>query len=396
MFPYDEDFYPQSKSLTKVQNTDIWPNSAVCHLFLIYEDFSAYCSGSLVDSFHVLTAGHCVYPVQEGIDSYPEAVVVTCGMNGYDHPFGTALATYAFAPSNWRNNENFDYDWGYLVLDRQKGTTAGMFNLYGTSTLSWYEGQTTALYGYPGAYDEGLGLYKDEAAIAYAEEYILYGYHASLAGMSGGPMLELSNYYQIANHSAHTADKGFSVDVRSRPALISTLGTHFGQHDVPPADFESDWCPGYHWRSYCDYCCQTNDPCGLEDNGKCECEDKCSWDQKDCDSPSDDDDDDDDNDNNTGDDDDSGWEVDCNKIIEDTYYGCNMILENSGHKMPAKDAFLHCLANGLLWSCVEDCYDHEKVYSCSDYSLCITTLCDFNVSTGSDGDDDEESSSCGD
>lgn len=100
------------------------------------------CSAASMGSFHLLTAGHCIYnhdPNQDGstADAGFAAEVwawaaQTDLINPFmgsaadeDRPYGFAKSVYMRSYTGWTQNRNLDYDIAYITLDRRDGDHTG-------------------------------------------------------------------------------------------------------------------------------------------------------------------------------------------------------------------------------------------------------------------------------
>ena len=118
------------------------------------EIVSSGCSGTMIDPFHVLTAGHCVYKFEDKdgnvVDDWAYEVRVRPGYHyGVAH-FGQAYSVQLHSWSGWTEDE--DYDWDVAVIDLQWpiGATTGWRGYGSDPNCSWYTGGDWTHYGYPG------------------------------------------------------------------------------------------------------------------------------------------------------------------------------------------------------------------------------------------------------
>jgi hypothetical protein len=71
----------------------------------------------------VLTAGHCVY--DKNHDQWASAIRVIPGLDGTYMPFGDAWAAGIRSVTGWTEDEDRDYDWALITLDRNVGDATG-------------------------------------------------------------------------------------------------------------------------------------------------------------------------------------------------------------------------------------------------------------------------------
>ncbi|MDP8224210.1 MAG: trypsin-like serine protease [Candidatus Lernaella stagnicola] len=279
----------EGKGLEQVTNTSSYPWSTVCHLALLLSDGStAFCSGAMADEFHIITAAHCLYNLEFG--GWVAGVEAICGQDRNDHPFGHSWATGMSVSSKWYEDPPYDetneHDWGYIVLDRQKGISTGYMGMQGEDSCGWYEGTTMNLAGYPGSPFAGDCMYFDSGECYECGGGMIFYYTEVYKGMSGGPVwvyYSKGERYKVAVGSGAVPGKySRGCGVQYTNDLVDALLDAFDESSTPPADFYNDWCLGLSSSNCGDFCCQTDDPCNLANNGYCDCYDSCSWDSYDC------------------------------------------------------------------------------------------------------------------
>lgn len=201
-------------SLTAVPANSAYPYTSIVEITATFPNQKTYVgSGAMVDSFHVLTAGHVIYSYSDG--GWATTVTVTPELNGKSKPFGTAYATSEMTYTAWQNYSKGHagltapgaYDIGLLTLDRTIGNSTGWMS-FGTNTDAFFRSNpilNTAGYpatsGFSGSQmylSSGRisGLSGDGLAITYTASSIsVYG------GQSGSPLFAYfptaSNKYVI-------------------------------------------------------------------------------------------------------------------------------------------------------------------------------------------------------
>ena len=142
------------------------------------------CSGTLLGSHTVLTAGHCIFSHEYG--GWAEEVWVYPAMAGYHlTPFGEATAASVESTTWWAEDHDHRGDTGIIRLNENSG------DLTGWPELIWgYSSLNGTLYsaGYPseGNYD-GQQLYQDSGSVESLTDYLICHSMHTVKGMSGGP-----------------------------------------------------------------------------------------------------------------------------------------------------------------------------------------------------------------
>jgi V8-like Glu-specific endopeptidase len=149
---------PQDFSaLSLVTNPANWPWSANVKLIRTFPTgIVSECSGVLIDSKHVLTAGHCVYTfVSERCNSpdtscWAESIRVIPAYENGSAPFGEANSANLLAWTNWTVSQDFDWDIAMIELDRPVGALSGWYGLgYNDNDTFFTGGDTFRSTGYP-------------------------------------------------------------------------------------------------------------------------------------------------------------------------------------------------------------------------------------------------------
>src|SRR5262249_4668003 len=83
----------ETPSLTPVSPTAGFPFTSIVKLVMTFPDNKVFVgSGAMIDSFHVLTAGHVTYSYADG--GWARSIKVIPEMNGTYQPYGYAWTTY--------------------------------------------------------------------------------------------------------------------------------------------------------------------------------------------------------------------------------------------------------------------------------------------------------------
>ncbi|MBN3926428.1 trypsin-like serine protease [Nostoc sp. NMS4] len=154
---------------TKVSNTTTFPFSAVGKIRIHWkgadgvintaDDIIVNGSGAMIDPYHFLTAGHCVYDTRYG--GWADQIEVMLGSRGniiagtnradYEY-YSEAKSVYTRSLEGWTQgdqtkSETFQYDLGLVTLDRNIGNFTGWFNYGYDDNLS--SGTLMNVTGYP-------------------------------------------------------------------------------------------------------------------------------------------------------------------------------------------------------------------------------------------------------
>lgn len=160
-----------------VSEPDIYPWSAGVKIFGEARDdtgspFLYECSGTLIDSLHVITASHCVFlhdipSLSITVNDWAEEIRVVPGYENGNEPFGDANAVELHSWSGWIDDADYDHDIGIIDLDRAVGALSGWHG-YTRHGLDWsdscnfFTGSMFRHVGYPddGSFDGEL-MYTD-------------------------------------------------------------------------------------------------------------------------------------------------------------------------------------------------------------------------------------------
>ncbi|MDZ8092279.1 MAG: trypsin-like serine protease [Nostoc sp. DedQUE05] len=202
---------------TKVSNTTTSPFSAVGKMRISWkgpdgvintaDDIIINGSGAMIDSYHFLTAGHCVYDTRYG--GWADKIEVMLGSKGniiagtnradYEY-YSEAKSVYTRSFDGWTQgdqtkSETFQYDIGLVTLDRNIGNFTGWFNYGYDDNLS--SGTLMNVTGYPsdkfdsnsdGKFDN-YDMWTQSGKITSTTDSILRSNELDiLPGNSGGPL----------------------------------------------------------------------------------------------------------------------------------------------------------------------------------------------------------------
>jgi glutamyl endopeptidase len=169
--------------LTRVNDTTVFPFSAVVKIVAkLNETHVVWGSGAMIDSNHVLTAGHVVYDAMNG--GWREDVTIIPGKNGtgtslMEEPFGRAYATIMRSTAGWTQLSQQQHDWAVVTLDRDIGDETGWLGLIDLPYTHNNYSDRVYTAGYPATVKSGYYMYNISgiggSATQYEHAYPFYG-----------------------------------------------------------------------------------------------------------------------------------------------------------------------------------------------------------------------------
>jgi hypothetical protein len=120
-------------------------------------------------------------------------MMVVPGLDQQYMPYGEAYMAAAYADSVWIANENDDYDWGMVILDRHIGSVAGYFGVASLSDSTW-NNLWIELYGYTGAVADSLRQVYSPGFEVCNDSTMVYHGAQTEDGLSGGGIMGISSY----------------------------------------------------------------------------------------------------------------------------------------------------------------------------------------------------------
>jgi len=241
---------------TRIYNTEDYPWRTVVKLYITAGDGSGRIgSGMIIDNFHILTAGHCVYNHDHG--GWAQSIEVIPGKDDTDWPFHHAWVTYMRSYTGWTNDENHNHDWAMCTLDRNVGMYTGwMGRRTADKSSSIYTG-TLNIAGYPGDLDFGENMYYDSDVGTDAKDYTHWYHMDTYGGMSGGPVWQYTSglRYILSIHAygtggSWTDNHGTRLNNDKYDRILSWQGDDSGSEPTDKPDLRDR---GAAYRTVSDY-----------------------------------------------------------------------------------------------------------------------------------------------
>jgi V8-like Glu-specific endopeptidase len=202
-------------SLSLITNPSDWPWRGHVKLIRTFPTgIVSECSGVLVDSKHVLTAGHCVYTFTSERCNPPDTScwassirVIPAYANG-NTPYGETNFANLWAWTAWTVDHNYDWDIAMIELDRPVGALTGWYGYgYNNTDTFFTGGNTFRSTGYPveSPYDGEL-MYTWSGTFDRVETYGLIHTDYSYGGQSGSGVYRDDSNYIVYGALSHGHD----------------------------------------------------------------------------------------------------------------------------------------------------------------------------------------------
>ena len=199
----------------QITGTTTYPYSAIVHI----TSSIGGCTGWLIGSNTVATAGHCVY----GSSGWATNVRVYPGRNGSSTPYGSCGYTRLNTVSGWVNSRSPEYDYGAIKLNCTVGNSTGWFGFrWQSASLT---GQASYISGYPG--DKPYGTqWRSNDSIRITETRRLFYANDTYGGHSGSPVWNggaSCSPCGIAIHAYGVGSNGYNGGTRITEAVFNNL-----------------------------------------------------------------------------------------------------------------------------------------------------------------------------
>lgn len=200
----------------KITSTTDFPWRTICKLYIETRDSTYYIgSGAIIDEFHVLTVGHCVYIHGEG--GWAAEIIVVPGKDDVNEPYGRAYASNLRAYTGWTVSEMIEHDWAVITLDRSIGNLTGWMGRQTEAPSNPVYTGTLHTAGYPGDLDFGESMYYDSDVGDRATLYNHWYWMDTFGGQSGSPVWRFDGVNQyILSINAYEYIGGFDANFGTR------------------------------------------------------------------------------------------------------------------------------------------------------------------------------------
>jgi glutamyl endopeptidase len=175
-------------SRVRVNPTNVYPARANVLITFNTPGGSSRCTGFMIGTNTVATAGHCVHRGSGGTAGFysQSSYRIYPGYNGTVAPYGVCTARTLYASSQYASNANDQFDWGAIKLSSScntKGNTTGWFGF--TTTMAVNQGTTIG--GYPG--DKPLTQWRSIDRVRLLQTNRVFYQNDTVGGMSGSAVV---------------------------------------------------------------------------------------------------------------------------------------------------------------------------------------------------------------
>jgi glutamyl endopeptidase len=170
----------------RINPTTTYPYRATVLISFNTGTSNSRCTGWLIGSNTVATAGHCVHRGGGGSAGYynVNSYRVFAGRNGDLSPYGSCTARRLFTSAGWANSRLDDQDYGAIKLNCNIGNTVGWYGFFWTS--SSLLNLPTLIGGYPG--DKPLTQWRAPGRATVSQDTRVFYQNDTQGGMSGSPV----------------------------------------------------------------------------------------------------------------------------------------------------------------------------------------------------------------
>lgn len=178
-----------------------YPMRAITLITIQTGEVSGKCTGWLINTNTVITAGHCVHQGKNGTWYPVEAYKIYPGYDGITAPYGQCSVKRLYSTVGWTENSSPEHDYAALKLNCAIGKTTGWF---GFGIYNTIKNLPAVIHGYPA---EKVGLWGAADVITQETDTRAYYKTDTSGGMSGSPVWYDSNYGPLSI-AVHTYQSG--------------------------------------------------------------------------------------------------------------------------------------------------------------------------------------------
>jgi len=225
--PGDAEVQKDFSTLSEISNTLIGDYPKHVKIYSWYtnehgQEVASSCSGTMIDPFHVLTAGHCVYKFEDrdgnDVDDWAHTIRVMPAFDNDAEPFGRAYGMSLHSWAGWTESEDYDWDVAVIDLEWPIGALSGWRGYASNPNCSWYTGGYWEHIGYPSEDPyNGKIMYSQSGQFdgCESEGNEVYFDRNMYKGQSGGGSVRDGNLYTVRSNSTLVGvDDWDTYDVR--------------------------------------------------------------------------------------------------------------------------------------------------------------------------------------
>jgi glutamyl endopeptidase len=201
----------------QISSTSIYPWRAHASLLITAADNSQWIgTGWFIGPHTLMTAGHCVYIKNSGVegrDGWAKRITVMPGRNGNTLPYGSVISTSFRTVTGWTGSGDENYDYGAIIIPTELGNTTGWFG-YGVYSDKDLTSSIANISGYPGDKPAGTQWYHSRKVVSVNPRKVYYDIDTA-GGQSGSAVYRITGgaRYAMAIHAygGSTANSGTRI-----------------------------------------------------------------------------------------------------------------------------------------------------------------------------------------